>query len=337
MAGAPVSVIIPNYDGDAMLARCLDSLLSQAPAPGEIIVVDNGSKDGSRETLRRSYPSVKLIELESNFGFAKACNVGAASAAAPLLAFVNNDCIALPGWLDALIGAMEDPGGRVGAVSSSMRNARNAALIDSAGGEIDHLGFMRDRGAGRSAAPYSSREEIPFPCGGACLVRRSALADGGSVFWETLESYVEDVDLGFRLFAAGWRTLFEPSAVVLHEHSATGSRDPLGKETRCVRNRLLVLRRHLPAATFRSLLPVILAAQAAWAVSALSSARIVQLRALCRGTLDGLTMRICRYPAPRGHLLMARFAIPSEGGPLRRAASRAASEVVRRAAMRNGE
>ncbi len=337
MADAPVSVIIPNYDGRTMLAGCLDSVLSQAPAPAEITVVDNGSTDGSREMVRRSYPSVKLIGLESNLGFAKACNIGAAASSAPLLAFVNNDCIALPGWLDALAGAMEDQGGRVGAVSSSMRNAGNAALIDSAGGEIDLLGFMRDRGAGMSAALYSSRDEIPFPCAGACLVRRSALAAGEPVFWETLESYVEDVDLGFRLFAAGWRTLFEPSAVVLHEHSATGSRDPLGKETRCVRNRLLVLRRHLPAGTFRSLLPVILAGQAAWTVSALSSVRIRQLRALCRGTLGGLTMRICRDPDPRGHLLMARFATPPEGGPFRRAACRTAAEIVRRAAARNRE
>lgn len=337
MTVAPVSVIIPNYDGRTMLAGCLDSVLSQAPAPAEITVVDNGSTDGSRETVRRSYPSVRLIELESNLGFAKACNIGAAAASSPFLAFVNNDCIALPGWLDALAAAMEDQGGRVGAVSSSMRSAGNVAVIDSAGGEIDPLGFMRDRGAGKSAALYSSRDEIPFPCAGACLVRRTALEASEPVFWELLESYVEDVDLGFRLFAAGWRTLFEPEAVVMHEHSATGSRDPLGKETRCVRNRLLVLRRHLPAGTFRSLLPVILAGQAAWTVSALASLRIRQFRALCKGTLSGLTMRTGRDPAPSGHLLLARFATPPEGGLLRRAACRAAVRLVRRAASETGE
>jgi len=326
---APVTVIVPNYEGRDLLARCLPSILSQDPAPAEVIVVDNGSTDGSPDMVRRDFPSVRLIALESNLGFARANNIAAGEAGSPLLALVNNDCVAAPGWLGALVGAAGGPGDRIGAVTSSMRSSRDPGIVDSAGGETDLLGFARDRGAGRPASEFADREEVPFPCAGACLVRRDALEDGRTLFWERLVFYMEDVDLGFRLHSEGWRVLYEPGAVIAHEHSATGSRDPLGKEIKCVRNRLLVLRRHLPADLLRSMLPLILAYQASWAFSAAAALRWRQLRALAAGTAMGLSWRVDGSRKPSGHLLLSRFAAPPGGGLARRTAQGIAGRLLR--------
>ncbi|MDM7992601.1 MAG: glycosyltransferase family 2 protein [Candidatus Fermentibacter sp.] len=325
---APVTVIVPNYEGRDLLSRCLPSILSQEPAPAEVLVVDNGSTDGSPGMVVRDFPSVRLIALDSNLGFARANNIAAAEASNPLLALVNNDCVAAPGWLEALVGAAGGPGDGVGAVTSSMRNSRDPGLIDSAGGETDHMGFARDRGAGRPASEFASRTEVPFPCAGACLVRRDALEDGKTLFWERLVFYMEDVDLGFRLHAGGWRVLYEPDAVIAHEHSATGSRNPLGKEINCVRNRLLVLRRHLPAGLFRSMLPLMLAYQAVWALSAALALRGRQLRALAEGTAMGLSWRVEGMRQPSGHLLLSRFATPPGGGRVKRAAQGMAERLL---------
>lgn len=328
-ARAPVTVIVPNYEGRDLLARCLPSILCQEPSPAEVLVVDNGSTDGSPGMVRRDFPSVRLIALDSNLGFARANNMAAAEAASPLLALVNNDCVAAPGWLEALVGAAGEPGDRIGAVTSSMRNTLDPGMIDSAGGETDLLGFARDRGAGCPASEFAHREEVPFPCAGACLVRRDALEDGRTLFWERLVFYMEDVDLGFRLHAGGWRVLYEPGAVIAHEHSATGSRNPLGKEINCVRNRLLVLRRHLPAGLFRSMLPLLMAYQAVWALSAGFALRGRQMRALAAGTAMGLSWPVDVMRPPHGHLLLSRFATPPCGGRVKRAAQAMAGSLLR--------
>ncbi len=327
-SGPAVSVIVPNYEGRELLARCLPSILSQEPAPAEVIVVDNGSTDGSQLMVSRDFPSVTLVSLDSNLGFAKANNIGSSRASSPFLALVNNDCVAKPGWLAALTGAMQASGGRAGAVTSSMRNVRDCDLMDSAGGEVDLLGFARDRGAGRSAGEYGSPCEVPFPCAGACLIRREALEDGRTIFWERLVFYMEDVDLGFRMCAGGWKVLYEPDAVILHEHSATGARDPLGKEIKCVRNRLLVLRRHMPAGLLARMLPLILSYQAAWILSSAASLRTRQVRALLAGTWTGLTWPVERHPHPCGHVLLTRFGLPPGGALPRRAALRAAGSLL---------
>lgn len=305
ITGARVAAIIPNFNGKEMLGRCLASLQAQVPALAEIVVVDNGSCDGSCDMIRADFPGIKLIALDTNTGFAAANNVAASSTDCEFLLLVNNDCVAQEGWLAALLGAMGDD---VGAVTSSMRNVKDRTLLDSAGGAIDDMGFSWDRGLGQPASHFTSREEVLFPCGGATLLRRSALEEPSAIFWDRLFMYLEDVDLGMRLWSRGWKVVFEPSAITLHEHSATGSRFPVMKETACVRNRLLVLRRHLPAKKLSRLMPLLVLWQVFWACSALIRFRLVVFRAVVAGTFQGLLGGpVEKYSRPTADKLIKRF------------------------------
>lgn len=323
-----VAAIIPNLNGREMLGRCLKSLQAQVPAPTEIIVVDNGSRDGSCDMVRTSFPEVRLISLDTNTGFTAANNIAAGRTDCEYLLLVNNDCVAQDGWLAALLGTM---GEGIGAVTSSMRNVHDQSLLDSAGGAVDDIGFSWDRGLGQPASLFAERAEVLFPCGGATLLRRAALEDGKTIFWERLFIYVDDVDLGFRLWSRGWRVLFEPAALIRHEHSATCARSPILKETRCVRNRLLVLRRHIPSRKLSRLMPLLILWQVLWACSALLRLRPVIFRAVVVGTLQGLLARsVEKYPQAQGDKLILRFAASrATGFPKLQMARRARSILAR--------
>lgn len=307
-----VAAIVPNYNGMAMLDRCLASLEAQDPGFDEIIVVDNGSTDGSTGMVRTNHPGVRIIEMGWNSGFSRANNAAASATGCELLVLVNNDCVASPGWLRALLGALEDD---VGAVTSSMRNIRDPGILDSAGGTLNNLGFAWDIGRGMPASRFAARVDTAFPCGGAMLLRRSALEEGMTLFWDRIFIYGEDVDLGYRLWSRGWRVVYEPQAVIRHEHRATCSRTPLASEVRCIRNRLMVLRRHLPRRKMARMLPLIIVWHALWAVSVLVRLRPRTFLAVTAGTACGLLAGgVERYPWASGDTFILRFAEKPSGG-----------------------
>ncbi len=289
-----VSVIVPNYNGFAILEKCLESLLSHDPRPDQIVVVDNGSSDGSQEKIAGSFPSVDLVCLERNTGFTGANNAGLRASRGDLLVLLNNDCIVESDWLEGLLGRMEDPG--VAAVTSSMRNIADRSIMDSAGGEIDWMGFSRDIGKG-------SRPRIRRNPGPALSLRwrgdgqKTRAADSSRIFWPELFIYQEDLDLGFELLRTGWRVVYEPSAVVRHMHSATMGRGSFRKEYHCTRNRFLVLRKHFRPEVFRRLLPVMLHWQTLWFLASAVRGRFVMARALLRGTRDGLRLPVSGFEA----------------------------------------
>ena len=132
MSGTPlVSIIIVNYNGLRHLDTCLEAVAAQEDASFEAIVVDNGSHDGSAAHVRRRYPWARLIELGENAGFARGNNLGAAEARGRLLAFLNNDTRAEPGWLAALCGALRGPD--VALATSRIVYMHDPSIIDSAG------------------------------------------------------------------------------------------------------------------------------------------------------------------------------------------------------------
>lgn len=285
-----ITVIVPNFNGIGILANCLASLQDHDRKPDQIVVVDNGSSDGSPDVIRRDFPSVDLVPLRTNTGFTGANNAGLQAAEGDLLVLLNNDCIVEPGWLSRLEGRMDDP--FTAAVTSSMRNIADISVMDSAGGEIDWMGFSRDIGKGQPASSYTSPMELPFPCGGAVMIRRSSLPDPTRLFWNELFIYQEDLDLGFELLRSGWKVVYEPEAVVRHMHSATTGRGSYFKEHLCIRNRLLVMRKHFDAGTFTRLLPTIRRWQNYWAAVSLLRGRLTLARAVLRGTADGLEMEV---------------------------------------------
>ena len=240
-----VDVVVVNWNGWVHLDRCLAALATQTLHDVAVWVVDNGSQDGSPARVRASYPWVELIENSENRGFAEGSNRGIVAGRAPFVATLNNDACPEPGWLEALVEAMErEPA--VGMVGSKMLCHGQAGRIDSAGIALNRAGIAWERLAG---APDTPGPETPIevfgPCAGAALYRRAMLADVG-LFDRDLFCYLEDVDLAWRAQLAGWHALYAPAARVSHVHSATlGNRSPL-KSYLLGRNKLWTIIKNYP-------------------------------------------------------------------------------------------
>ncbi len=210
-----VSVIIPNWNGRRFLAGCLDSLGEQSWGDLEVIVVDNGSQDGSLELIRDSWAHVRLISLAENRGFSKAVNAGIRASSAPFVALLNNDTVVDRDWLVYLVAALERHR-QAGSAASKMLSWGDKAILDGAGdgyrrgglpGRIGH----RERDCGQ----FDDERYILGACGGAALYRRSMLDDIG-LFDEHFFAYLEDVDLALRAQASGYKCIYVPEAIVYH-------------------------------------------------------------------------------------------------------------------------
>jgi GT2 family glycosyltransferase len=215
------SVIIPNWNGARHLRVCLDSLRRQTHPDFEVIVVDNGSTDGSVAMVQEEYPEVRLLALPENCGFVVACNRGAAMARGEVLVMLNNDTEAEPGWLEALCRALEAHPEAGAAASKLLLFDRRDTL--HAAGDILGPGFMpANRGVWEvDRGQYDHDRWVFGACGGAAAYRRQVWEQLGG-FDARLFMYLEDVDLAWRMQRAGWRTLFVPEARVYHHLSATG-------------------------------------------------------------------------------------------------------------------
>lgn len=216
-----VSIVLVNYNGKAFLEKCLASLAIQTYSPVEIILVDNGSTDGSLQIARDRYPAVKLIENGENLGFCLANNLGIRASRGELVITLNNDTEAKPEWVEELVKAiLARPD--VGMCSSKMLSMTEPGVFDSTGICVARSGACWDRGQyEQDQGQYDRVEEVFGPCAGAALYRRKMLDQIG-LFDADFFAYMEDVDLAFRGQLAGWKCLFVPKAVVFHYRGGTG-------------------------------------------------------------------------------------------------------------------
>jgi GT2 family glycosyltransferase len=255
----PVTIIIPNWNGRRWLPACLAAVAGQTQPPAEVIVVDNGSDDGSREYLNAEHPEVSIIELGRNTGFAHAANCGIAAAASGFVALVNTDVVLGRDWLERSVHALS-AGERTAAVATKMLQLDNPDEVYDAGDILRRDGACEQRGRfGRDDGRYDQAGEIFGACAGAALYRRDAvLAVGG--FDERFFAYLEDVDLALALRLAGWRCRYEPT-VALHA-GASSSRNLVGGHMFLVqRNTLLLVAKWFPIRW----LPLVFYRQAGWA------------------------------------------------------------------------
>lgn len=256
--GTPeVDVIIPNWNGRDLLARCLPAVLGQVGVRFGVIVVDNGSVDGSIEVVRRLAPQARIVANPTNRGFAAAVNQGIRAATAPYIATLNNDAVPDRAWLGQLLAAAADP--TVGACASKMLFADRPDVINSAGIAVDRAGIAWDRlgGAPADTADATRPAEVFGACAGAALYRRAMLEDI-DLFDEAFFAYLEDVDLAWRARLAGWRAVYVPEARVWHQHSATaGEGSPL-KSRLLGRNKWWTIVKCYPSPDLLHALPAIL-------------------------------------------------------------------------------
>ena len=240
-----VSVIVVNLNRVNLLRECLASLRSQRHPNVECIVVDNGSSDGSPAMVEREFPEAKLLQLSRNFGFCAGNNAGIAIATGPYVALLNNDAVAEPQWLDALLAEVEvDPA--VGMVASKILVAARPGVIDKIGHGIYWDGQNRGRGSGETdSGQYDSEREILWPDGCAALYRKSMLDQIGG-FDEDFFAYADDAELGLRARSAGWRARYAPAAVVHHHRGTTLGKWNPARIRLIERNRIWLAVIHFP-------------------------------------------------------------------------------------------
>jgi GT2 family glycosyltransferase len=261
--GSPrVSVLVPSWNGRRHLEVCLAALDDQHDpgVPWDVLVLDNGSQDGTVEWLARAHPAVRVVRSERNLGFAAGMNLLVDAAPAELVAFLNNDTRPRREWLGELVAALRGAPDEVSAVSGAILDwegdnldfGRGLMTFDGHGFQLDYGRLLAD--ARRPAAG----DELFFACGGNMLVRRERfLAAGG--FDASFFAYYEDIDLGWRLRARAERILAAPAAVVHHRSGATS--ELLGLYRRGFlfeRNAFLTVHKNLDAELWPRLMPVIL-------------------------------------------------------------------------------
>lgn len=243
MAAPGASVIIPTWNGAELLAAALESLEAQTFRPFEVIVVDNGSTDGTVDRLAPAHPEVRWVRFSENRGFAAAVNAGIRAARADIVALLNNDTEAEPGWLGALVDALERHPD-AGSAASRMLRFDDRSRIDSAGVQLGLYGSQIGEGAA-DGPTFDVERDVFAACAGAAAYRRAALEEVG-LFDERYFAYFEDVDVGARLQLAGYRCVYVPEAVVYHHGSATGQRIPDRKFFLLMRNSLFVFFQNMP-------------------------------------------------------------------------------------------
>jgi GT2 family glycosyltransferase len=239
-----ISVIILNWNGIRFLETCLDSLASQSHFPVEILVVDNGSTDGSPDRLRSKFPAVKLIENGKNLGFGGGMNVGILTSRGKYVMILNNDTRLDPRCLEEL-GRSIEKDERYGAAAAKILLEEEGGRIDAAGIAVCPDGLSIGRGRLETGDLYDRETEVFFSSGCACLYRREMLEDIG-LFDEDFFAYAEDTDLGWRARLGGWKCIYSPKAIVYHLHSASSeSYSPL-KAFLVERNRIWVAIKNFP-------------------------------------------------------------------------------------------
>jgi len=231
------AAVVVNYEAGDLLTTCVQSLLADGSAgEPEVVVVDNGSQDGSVDQLRAQVPGIEVVVPDRNRGYASAANAGGAVTTAPVVAICNCDVRVEPGTAAAMLTRF-DHESDLGAVGPAVHNVDGTRypsaraiprLRDAIGHGVLGLFVPRNRFTRRyrelDADPERPRD-VGFVSGAAIWLRRAALdAVGG---WDAgYFMYVEDVDLCWRLRGAGWRIAYEPGGTVVHVQGASTARHP---------------------------------------------------------------------------------------------------------------
>ena len=242
------SVIIPNLNGESWIGQSIESCLEQTFKDFELIVIDNGSTDRSIEIIeaygadRQNYSVIKFNE---NTGFSAAVNAGIRAAKGEYAVLFNNDAFAEPTWLEALVQCADEDES-IFSVSSLMIRHFERELADDAGDYMTIIGWACKRGDGLLEKRYNKRMRVFSACGGAALYRKSILDEIG-LFDENFFAYLEDVDIGWRANAMGYKNIFCPTARCYHICSATtGGKYNDFKSIQSGRNNLLLPYKNMP-------------------------------------------------------------------------------------------
>lgn len=241
--GKSVTVIIPNYNGLNFMEPCMEALERQTCRDFDVLVVDNGSSDGSVRWLKEN--RIPSIFLEKNTGFTGAVNVGIQAAKTPYVLLLNNDTQAEPEMVGELLKTISRSK-KIFAVSSKMIQMDHKELMDDAGDMYSLLGWAYQRGVGRSSRGYNRPMEVFSACAAAAIYRREVFETIG-LFDEMHFAYLEDMDICYRAKVFGYHNRYCPSAVIYHVGSGTsGSKYNAFKVRLAARNNVYLNYKNMP-------------------------------------------------------------------------------------------
>lgn len=251
-----VTVIIPNYNGKDLLKNCIKTLEEQTHQDFKLLIVDNGSTDGSTG-LHSNILDMQMIALKENTGFCGAVNIGIRETKTPYFILLNNDTEAEPHFVEALVTAIGQSE-HIFSCAAQMLDFKNRKILDNAGDYYTALGWAVARGKGKPAASFNRECCVFSCCGGAAIYRTDVVCETG-LLDEAHFAYLEDVDLGYRARILGYENRYVPSAKVYHVGSATtGTRYNEKKVFLAARNTIYVLYKNMPLLQILLNLPLIL-------------------------------------------------------------------------------
>ncbi len=241
-----ITIVIPNYNGMKYLEGCLKSLEDQTDRDFEVLMIDNGSKDGSVEWVREHFPSVKIRAYHRNTGFCHAVNAGIKLSRAKYVLLLNNDVVCDKDMVLQLHRAMEEKTDAFSCCAKLLKMS-DPSKIDDAGDFYSALGWAFARGKDKSSSLYTRQEKVFACCAAAAIYRRSMLEKTGS-FDERHFAYLEDIDIGYRALRMGFENWYIPEAVVYHAGSATsGSAHNSFKVRLAARNGIWLVKKNMPS------------------------------------------------------------------------------------------
>ncbi|MHB8324116.1 MAG: glycosyltransferase family 2 protein [Candidatus Dormibacteria bacterium] len=249
-----VAVVLVNWNGGSDCEKSLAAIRAQSLAAAELVVVDNGSQDGSCQWFERQ-PGVLVIRNRRNRGFAVAVNQGIAACTSELVLLCNLDVVLDPGFVAAAVARMKSASD-IGSVGGRLRREEGGeSRLDSAGHRLHRSGWVSNRGHGElGEGRYWPPEEVFGVSAAAALYRRSMLLDvaiHGEIFCEAFFAYLEDVDLDWRARWRGWRCFYEPAATASHRRGGTGLHRTAMIERHVLANRILLYCRNAPPSWLR--------------------------------------------------------------------------------------
>lgn len=242
------SVIIPVWQGEPYLRRCLEALLAQEGPSFEVLVVDNASPDAAAALVREQFPQVTLLRNARNLGFAGGCNVGLRAAQGEVLLLLNQDTEVQPGWLASLVETVQDP--QVG-IAGCRIFYPDGVTLQHAGAYLEWpLALAHHHGGGQpDGEPWQEARAVETVTGAALALRRAVWEEVGGLdegFWP---GYFEDMDLCLRVRAAGYQIWYQPQATLIHQESTSIS-DPILRSYYYQQGRLRLLLKHLEPSRF---------------------------------------------------------------------------------------
>lgn len=309
-----ITAIVPNWNRRDLIERLMERLRRQTYPLDEILVVDNGSSDGSVEAARSS--GARVIALERNIGFSGAVNRGIQEARTEWIAILNNDVEPAPDWLERLVKAIEQPG--VWFAASKLLSAAQPGRLDGSYDLLSRGACAWRAGRGRRDGPLWARSRrirlAPF----TAVLFRAELFGRLGLLDERFESYLEDVDFGMRCATHGYSGVYVPEAVATHLGSATLGVWHPDTVRRIARNQVLLVAKHYPARSCFRYGWSILVAQSLWGMVALRHGRALSF---LRGKMEGLALfrRVRREASGNG----------ARRGGLARVLERSESEIFR--------